>query len=234
MGMDRRTNTSRVLRSNVKFVNNHFWNCYEAADTGDIVVETVAATDEYLDTYFADHLAQPTKWDRMFQPPQRCRIPTGGLLITCTDMMTGDLANVVFDYPTFNPWWKMRADYRFFYAIGIQSKTSPWFDRIVKFDVHTNTISKQWSSPGIYVSEADFVGAANAKDEEDAGHLVSVLYNETSDMSSALWSPSMRTASAASAANASQTRDVQRREQAACSLQRQAASSSSNPARSAS
>ena len=58
------------------------------------------------------------------------------------------------------------------------------FDRIVKFDVHTNTISKQWSSPGIYVSEADFVGAANAKDEEDAGHLVSVLYNETSDTSS--------------------------------------------------
>lgn len=42
---DRRTNASQVLTSNLSFVNNHFWNCYEEA-TGDIVVETVVATNE--------------------------------------------------------------------------------------------------------------------------------------------------------------------------------------------
>jgi carotenoid cleavage dioxygenase-like enzyme len=190
--MDRRTNVSQVLRSNIDFVNNHFWNCYEDK-TGKVVVETVAATDEYLDTYYGDHLDQPTKWDRMFQPPQRCLIPTDVAAnvtesqIVCSDMMS----DIIIDYPTFNPLWKMRADYKFFYAIAPFNTTGPtqsqWFDRIVKIDVRTDTISKEWSAPGIFVSEADFVPTStdySSDADEDAGHLVSILYNSTEDSSS--------------------------------------------------
>ena len=64
--MDRRSNISSVLTSNVKFINNHFWNRYEeemtkAAKAGEefascsgpyIVVESVLATSGYLDVYF--------------------------------------------------------------------------------------------------------------------------------------------------------------------------------------
>ena len=44
------------MRGDTNFVNNHFWNCYEEvtdASTGavDVVVEAVAATGDYLDTY---------------------------------------------------------------------------------------------------------------------------------------------------------------------------------------
>jgi carotenoid cleavage dioxygenase-like enzyme len=195
--MDRRTNASKVLRSNVSFVNNHFWNCYED-QTGSVVVETVAATDEYLDTYFGDHLNKPTKWDRMFQPPQRCRVPTGASLnnttdpeIMCTNLMSNSFSDLIIDYPTFNPLWKMRADYKFFYAIAPTNTSGPtqsnWFDRIVKIDVRTDTISKEWSAPGIYVSEADFVPFSsdyNSNADEDTGNLVSILYNSTDDTSS--------------------------------------------------
>ena len=110
MVMDRRTNRSEVVQgSHLSFVNNHFWNCYEDDVSGSgtvIVVETVAATSAYLDTYFRDRLGQPSvSWDKIFLPPQRCLIHVGGdshvTNVTCTPLL-GD-RSVLFDYPTFNP-----------------------------------------------------------------------------------------------------------------------------------
>ena len=49
---------------------------------------------------------------------------------------------LVFDYPTFNPLFKMRGDYQFFYAIAAQSSTSRWFDMVVKIDPKAGTVVK--------------------------------------------------------------------------------------------
>jgi len=92
---------------------------------------------------------------------------------------------LVFDYPTFNPLFKMRGDYQFFYAIAAQSSTSRWFDMAVKIDPKAGTVVKSWSSPGIFMTEFDFAPAGNstALADEDDGVLISVLYNSTSDSS---------------------------------------------------
>ena len=60
--MNRQTKETRLMRGDTNFVNNHFWNCYEEvtdASTGavDVVVEAVAATEDYLDTYVIGFLA---------------------------------------------------------------------------------------------------------------------------------------------------------------------------------
>ena len=46
------------------FVNNHFWNCFEdpASNGSVVIVETVAASDKYLDQYFENSLNESTKW----------------------------------------------------------------------------------------------------------------------------------------------------------------------------
>ena len=207
--MDRRTNTSRVLRSpGHSFVNNHFWNCYEEPAGGAVVVEAVAATSDYLDNYFERNLKLPTvDWSRLFSPPISCRVPTTALLqeadgggdaavaadIECVPMLghggPTPPALIAFDYPTYNPRFKMRP-YRFFYAIAPSSAASRWFDTLVKVDRANATggvVAASWSSPGVYLTEADFVprprssdGTANA---EDDGLLLTVLYNATADNS---------------------------------------------------
>ena len=70
------------------------------------MVETVAATSAYLDTYFRDRLGQPSvPWDKIFLPPQRCLILAGAKSsaanVTCTPLLSD--RSVLFDYPTFNP-----------------------------------------------------------------------------------------------------------------------------------
>lgn len=153
MVMDRRTNTSRLLQSgDMSFVNNHFWNCYER-NTGDpstdgIVVDTVTATEDYLDTYFKHNLNQPTNWTKVFHKPQRCVIPFVGSSsknkgekgdedslkrIQCSDLLKGPDANTIFDYPTFNPDFKMNPDYRYTYAIAPQSLDSKYVVLVLSF-----------------------------------------------------------------------------------------------------
>merc|ERR1719253_98631 len=106
MVMDRRTNTSRVMKSNASFVNNHFWNCFESS-TGEVVVDSVAATENYLDNYFTRHLEEArADWESIFHPPLRCKIPTSGEDIQCESFFTG-AERPLFDYPTFNPLFKM-------------------------------------------------------------------------------------------------------------------------------
>ena len=78
--LDRRTNATRIVRGNFSFVNNHFWNCYEVVSptTGHaaVIVDTVAATPDYLDIYFAHSLdiAAP-QWSSLFYTPSRCIVP---------------------------------------------------------------------------------------------------------------------------------------------------------------
>ena len=110
MVFERSTNRSVVVASvGRRFVNNHFWNCYEDPDTGDVVVETVPATSEYLDTYFASSLSQPTvPWSKLLTAPLRCRLratvmkPAGAndTTVECAAMF-GEESSLVFDYPTY-------------------------------------------------------------------------------------------------------------------------------------
>ena len=100
--------------------------------------------------------------------------------------MQGVDETLVFDYPTFNPLFKMRHDYRYFYGIAAEdTQSSRWFDRAIKVDRNAGRVVKSWSSPGIYMTEFDFIPRTNettAADEDD-GVLISILYNETSDTS---------------------------------------------------
>ena len=189
MVMNRTSKVSRILSSgDAKFVNNHFWNCFEDPADGAIVVEAVAATEDYLDNYFQRNLDSGADWSKLFHPSTRCRIPAdeSDLTVACGPLLRGADADLVFDYPTFNPLFKMRPDYRFFYGIAAaDAGSSRWFDRAIKVDAKAGKVVQSWSSPGIYMTEFDFIPRTNgtAAADEDDGVLVSVLYNETSDVS---------------------------------------------------
>ena len=118
-----------------RFVNNHFWNCYESGT--DVIVESVPATSGFLDMFFEHNVRRETQWAKSFKQPLRCRVPTGlnETQITCAPLSAAFNASIPIDYPTFNPLFKMRPDYRFFYAIGPAAEKSKWFDKIVKVDV---------------------------------------------------------------------------------------------------
>lgn len=177
--MDRQTNKSRVMTSDASFVNNHFWNCFE--DGGDAVVDAVASTEDYLDNYFSRNLDQPkADWAKLFHPPLRCRIPATGDRISCENFFKAE--GPVFDYPTFNPKFKMNPNYQFFYAIAPKSTTARWFDSLIKVDVQSRAVSKSWAADGIFFTEADFIPRKSSLSEDD-GILISVLYNTTSDKS---------------------------------------------------
>jgi len=190
--LERATNRSRVLSSGgARFVNNHFWNCFEDPRTAEVVVETVATTSEYLDLYSEPNLRAPMEWSRRFQAPLRCRVPTEGSAkagVRCAPLSAAVNASLPFDYPTFNPLFKARHDYRFFYALAPSAADSKWFDQIVKVDVSRGggAVAASWARPGVYVTEADFVPrtGSTAAAAEDDGVLLSVLYNSTTDSSS--------------------------------------------------
>ena len=72
--LNRETNETTLITGKERFVNNHFWNCFEDAQ-GKIVVETVAATEDYLDTYFARNLAEDhPDWDKICKLLHKCVI----------------------------------------------------------------------------------------------------------------------------------------------------------------
>jgi len=178
---NRKTNETVVMTSNFSFVNNHFWNCYE--DTkGNIVVDSVTATENYLSTYYEDQLSQPTNWTKMFYHSVRCLVPTSAASteITCSRLLPND--DTYFDYPTFNPRFKMNPNYRFFYAIAPSTIGSQWFDKVLKINQQTQSIVAYWESPGIYVTETSFIPTGSSDDEED-GVLVSMAFNATAGRS---------------------------------------------------
>lgn len=185
--MHRDTLVSRVMSSgDVKFVNNHFWNCYEDPADGAIVVEAVATTENYLDNYFERNLDQGASWESIFHPAIRCRIPANGTVIGCVPMLQEPDEQLIFDYPTFNPLFKMRPDYQWFYGIAAKDTNgSKWFDSVVKMDAKAGKVAKSWSSPGVFMTEFDFIPRTNSTTlaDEDDGVLVSIIYNATSDTS---------------------------------------------------
>jgi carotenoid cleavage dioxygenase-like enzyme len=180
----RATGAVRVMSSTTAFVNNHFWNCYESPATGAVVVDLVAATSDYLDSYFEASLAAPTNWTAMFHAPARCTVPAAGADIACEPFWAGGgaSAGVLFDYPTFSPLVKMQPQYQFFYAIAASSPSAKWFDRLIKVSAPQRAVVADWASPGVFLSEASFVPHANPQGEDD-GSLVSVVYNATADAS---------------------------------------------------
>mmetsp|Transcript_160474 Transcript_160474/g.389749 ORF Transcript_160474/g.389749 Transcript_160474/m.389749 type:complete len:548 (+) Transcript_160474:239-1882(+) len=182
---DRRTNVSSVLSSEQGFVSNHFTNCYESEDGSEIVVDTIAATENYLDNYFQYNLdvADGANWGNIFKPPLRCSVPTaeGAQNVTCEQLVQDD--HFYMDYPTFNPLRKFDRTYSYVYGISPVSDDSRWFDRIVKLNAQTRTVEKSWAAPGLFFTEADFIPRPGATQEDD-GVLLSVVYNETADTSS--------------------------------------------------
>eukprot|EP00744_Colponema_vietnamica_P006087 GILI01008865.1.p1 GENE.GILI01008865.1~~GILI01008865.1.p1 ORF type:complete len:511 (+),score=140.71 GILI01008865.1:32-1534(+) len=185
MVMDRRDNSTRILSSGVdKFVNNHFWNAFEDKD-GNLVVDAVAATDGYLDAYFSDNLAAPANWSSLFTPPLRCLVPPPSAAkqeITCVNLLPTQ-ADVVFDYPTFNPFFKANPSSKFTYGIAPSSRGADWFDSLIKLDTRDRTVSKRWSAPDTFLTEATYVPSQSARTVEDSGALLSVMYHPTSDSS---------------------------------------------------
>ena len=210
--LDRRTNVTRVINGNFSFVNNHFWNCYEVVDSStgriDVVVDTVAATKDYLDIYFEHSLDVPLpSWPTLFHPPQRCIVPgdvvpgsssgeeekkkkeeevaaVAAETVSCVPLLpVANVALTYFDYPTYNPAMKTNASYRWTYAIApTDPATSRWFDSVVKIDMHSRTLAKSWTAEGIYFTEADFVARPGATAEDD-GALLTIIYNATTDLS---------------------------------------------------
>ena len=185
----RRTGAVRIMTSAATtpaaaaFVNNHFWNCWESPSTGAVVIDLVAATGEYLDSYFAASLAKPTNWSAMFHAPARCTVPVAGTAIACEPFWADAAsADVLFDYPTFSPLVKMRPLYQYFYAIAPSTPQARWFDRLIKVSALQRAIVADWASPGVFLTEASFVPHDGALAEDD-GSLVSVAYNATSDAS---------------------------------------------------
>ena len=180
----RGTREVRIMFSNAtSFVNNHLWNCWEN-EAGEVVIDLVAATSDYLDAYFKASLAAPTNWTALFHAPAHCTVPASGTSIACEPFWAAGSASagVLFDYPTFSPLVKMQPNYAFFYAIAASSPSAKWFDRLIKVSAPQRAIVAAWASPGVFLTEASFVPHADAQAEDD-GSLVSVVYNSSSDES---------------------------------------------------
>ena len=179
MVMDRRDNSSRILFSSHSFVNNHFWNCYE--NENGINVQSVAVTSDYLDMYFKENLdsSEIPDWKKRFMTTLECTIPYVGDEIACTEF-----TETVFDYPTFNPYYKMNPSYQYFYAIGPKSiNNSKFMDRLMKFSGKTGEIIAEWHQSGIYLTEADFIPRGDETSAEDDGVLFSIAYDSNEDLS---------------------------------------------------
>lgn len=151
-------------------------------------MDAVAATEDYLDNYFSRNLDLPAvNWTKLFHPAVRCHISVTGNQIQCHNFFKDTDGGTRFDYPTFNPKYKMNPNYKFFYAISPKTQTSRWFDQLIKVDTQLQVIANTWSADGVFFTEADFIPRRlqDAGDPaEDDGILISVLYNTTSDRSS--------------------------------------------------
>lgn len=180
---NRRSNESHVVTGGPKFVNNHFGNCFEDGE-GNLVVDSVPATSEYLFSYFASNLAGSANWEKILWPPLRCVFAnSSGWTVACDNLLQGADAKLSFDYPTYNPLWKTNPKSRFLYGISqLSLSSSKWFDRVIKMDTQARKVAASWSQPGIYVTEADFIGRPGATAEDD-GVLLSLAYNQTSHRS---------------------------------------------------
>lgn len=178
MVLDRKTNESFLSESNLSFVNNHFWNCYQSKE--DIIVDSVASTHDYLFQYFRHNTDRMiTDWENLFKPPQRCIIKTKEKKVHCSDLLN---VKRYFDYPTYDPRLKTQGPprYKEFYAISPQSTSSRWFDSIIKVDVASAQIVAEKNYPKYqFVSEADFIPTPN----QETGVLITIVYDQMLDKS---------------------------------------------------
>ena len=159
-------------------------------------MESVAVNSAYLEYFFPTNLEKPeTDWATYFQAPLRCRISTSGESdeIPCGTLGGDTFVERPFDYPTFNPLWKMNPAYSYFYAVAASSRESRWLDSVIKVDVKNgDAIVAEWSAPGVFVAEADFFPFENSSTEDD-GLLLTLIYNVTDQTSSlgVLWATNL-------------------------------------------
>merc|ERR1719183_1786324 len=184
---DRRTNVSRILDGgDFKFVNNHFLNCREIGDH--IIVDTSPSTSQYISNYFDYNLhEQDRKWDTIMLPARRCMIPIDPEVssFTCELLFTGGDWHGLFDFPTFNPLYKGNPSSRWWYGTAPIDKTALWMNSVIKGDNMERKVVAQWSKPGVYTTEANFIPRPGATEEDD-GVLFSLMYNSNIDQSLAI------------------------------------------------
>jgi len=180
---DRRTNVSRIVKSDFAFVNNHLLNCREVGDS--IIADTSPATDHYLDTYFAFNLAKEDRqWDSIMLSSRRCLIPIDpeGKNFTCEKLLINGAWDGLFDFPTFNPLYKGNPDSRWWYATAPTDKQAMWMNMVIKGDNQERKVVATFHKPGWFTTEANFIPRPGATEEDD-GVLFSVMYNSNDDVS---------------------------------------------------
>ena len=129
-------------------------------------------------------LLRPTYRTKLFFAPQRCIVPPTGDKVSCSPLFDSEL---YFDYPTFNPLFKMNASFQFFYGIAPKQAnpaSSRWFQSVLKFGSKTRTVLAEWSADDVYVTEPSFIPRRTHGGAEDDGVLFTVAFNATADQSS--------------------------------------------------
>lgn len=77
--------------------------------------------------------------------------------------------------------------YQHFFAISPSSRSSRWFDRLIKVDRTKARVVATFSAPGIFLTEADFVPRKPVLTQgqgDDDGWLITVGFNATANASS--------------------------------------------------
>ena len=90
---------------------------------------------------------------------------------------------VLFDYPTYNPLWKLNPDYQFFYGIAPRTLDSLWVDSVIKMNKDTRKVVGEWHQENVYVTEFDFIPNPEKGAAEDDGLLLSIGYDQVKDES---------------------------------------------------
>lgn len=177
---NRKTNETKIFKANVEVINNHFINCYED-EKNDVIFDFVPATEKYLDNWFEKQLEKKLDWNSIMPDALHCTSHIDTKQIVCENFFPSKEETVTFDYPTFNPYYKMNANYSYAYGIGANTLDSIWMDKIIKINMKTRKVEQFWHEENVYVTEAGFV--ERSKDAEDDGVLLSILYNQTSHKS---------------------------------------------------
>ena len=77
--------------------------------------------------------------------------------------------------------------YRHFFAISPSSRSSRWFDRLIKVERRTGLVVSTFSAPSLFLTEADFIPRRPSlapQQGDDEGWLITVGYNASADQSS--------------------------------------------------
>lgn len=169
--------------------NMHTANVFEDTD-GSIVYDTTAQPGCMLMKAFEleNMLVNATNTAAFVSPARlvRCRVAAPGFTsATCAPLLPDTTAGL----PQYNKQFA-RMPYRYVYAAG-QAPGSPWYNQVLKIDVTTNrTVAAYTPGANIFIGESIFVpqfpNDPPTPDNEDAGAMLAIAFNATSQSSEVL------------------------------------------------